>query len=273
MRCVPGTRTRAHARPDSARARAPSRPARARASSPRSRTVALVAALVLAPLTLLQRAAERVRHGRLLRALRDVPARSPEPRRPSRSGTRSRSRASRSPPIRSPACSTRRRSSSYGLFAPATGMVLLVTLPLPARDALVVRVRAPARRRPPRSGLRGARLRRLGLPARALAGARAADRRGLAGRLRRRGPVRRAARGARCLAARAGGRARALDPRGLAAADGSRRHRGARRAGAAAAPARARDLRRRRRRRRWASPPSRCCRGSSWSAARRRPTA
>ena len=151
------------------------------------------------------RAAERVRHGRLLRALRRVPARAPEPR-----------RLPALEPVRVLGPSLRRRSA-VGRALPAGTRVVRPPgpgerdgrarhVPLPARDALVVRVRASLRRRAPGRRVRRHRVRRRRLPARPLAGARAADGRRLARCERGGGAVRRDAPGARSVAADPGRR-------------------------------------------------------------------
>ena len=126
MRAVAGSRWRAHARPDGARARPPPgrsaglRARRDRHGRARRRTRA-GAADAAAP------AAERVRHGCVLRAVRGLPARSPRVTATCRCGTRSRSRASRSRPIRSRACSTRRRSWPTACSRRRRAWSLLVT--------------------------------------------------------------------------------------------------------------------------------------------------
>ena len=228
----------AHARPGRARARPPPDGPRACELAAR-RDVVLVAALVLAPLTLLRELPnaydtdafyapfaaflhDRLSHGDC------------------RSGTRSRSRASRSPPIRSRACSTRRRSSPTGCSRRRPAWSLLVTF-----HYLLATLSSYSFARLLGAGRLGAVYAGLAfgvsrLPARALAGARPADGRGLArGRAwpPRNTPCDARGAGASPLVARR--RARALDPRRLAAADRGRRDRRARRARAAAALARA----------------------------------
>ena len=216
------------------------------------------------------RPAERVRHRCLLRAVRGVPARAPESRRhPALEPVRVLGAPVRGRSAVGGAC-TRRRSSSYGLLAPASGMVALVTF-----HYLLATLSSYAFARLCGAGRLGAvyagvafgaggyllaRSQALGLltgaawlAASVAAAQYAARREGRGGR-----------------AGRARGDARALDPGRLAAAHARRCHLGAggaRRSSCACAawwcsPAPAS--------RRSVSPPSRCCRASSSSGSRRR---
>ncbi len=197
MRPVAGTRRWAHARTGSARARPPSRRARGPASSPRIAVCVLVAVLVLTPLTLLHDLPnaydtdafyapfaaflhDRLSHG-------DFPLWNPFA-------------FSGQPFAADPQSGVLYPPAlvSYGLLAPGERDGRPRHVPLPARDALVVRVRAPraapAAWAPCTPGIAfgvG------GLPAGPLAGARAADGRRLAGGVRGRCAVRRDAPGAR----------------------------------------------------------------------------
>ncbi len=146
-------------------------------------------------------------------------------------------------------------------------------VPLPDRRARHLCARAAVAREPHRVGVRRDRVRGLGPPRRALGRARPARRRGLAGAgaRARRGHRERAALAARARDGRALARARAA-PRERVAAAGRALARDVRDL-ARRARGRARGCVRRRRasRSRSAWPPSRCCRGSSCCATRRRP--
>ena len=81
--CAPRRNSQVGARPCRWRSRASAcRPARARASSPRIAVCSLFAVAGAHAADAAARAPERLRHGRLLCALRGLPARPPEPRRP-----------------------------------------------------------------------------------------------------------------------------------------------------------------------------------------------
>ena len=195
-------------------------------------------------------------------ALRGLPARPPQPRRHP---------ALESVCLLGPAL---RRRPAVRRVVPTGAAVLRVVrtgdrhgadrqLPLPAGHALLlVRVRAPGGRGAPWGAITRGWPSASPAPAGALAGPRAADWGRVAGGLRRRSPVRGAARGPRGLGARARLRARALDPGRLATADGGGRHGLAGRARDAAALARPRRLRRGRSRR------ARAHRGRAAAAAR-----